>query len=142
MPLTGPTCTVAILTEALADVDGDIPVVIQITGYKWLWRVGEIHLTAMSEHHHVDDTTIVLPQVYVIVDADAVIRYLPDEENAAPEPFGPQIDDSAENSEPGADAGAPEIPAPPEDEPAPDSAPPHGRLRRILRRWWTRKRAP
>ncbi len=73
-PITGPACTVAVLAAALTDVDPDTPIVLQIPGYPWLWRIGDIRLTAFSEHHRVDETTIVLPQIYVVVEADKVIR--------------------------------------------------------------------
>lgn len=103
-PIAGPVCTVNTLTVALADIDGATPIVLQIPGYPWLWRIGDIHLTAFTEHHTVDEATIALPQVYVVVDADKVIRYMPDAGNPAPDSAITQQDN-------GGSAGNPAPPA-------------------------------
>jgi hypothetical protein len=95
-PITGPACTAAILTDALANVHPDTVVVLQIPGYPWLWRIGDIHLTAFSEHHHVDEATIVLPAVYVVIDADKVIRHMPGDENSAPDADAGAAPDAAQ----------------------------------------------
>lgn len=73
-PITGNACTAAILLEALNGVDPDTVVVLQIPGYPWMWRIGDIRLTSFTEHHHVDEATIVLPAVYVVVEADQIFR--------------------------------------------------------------------
>ncbi|MGO9158371.1 hypothetical protein [Mycobacterium sp.] len=121
-PIAGPACTVAVLAAALADVDPDTPIVLQISGYNWLWRIGDIHLTAFTEHHHVDEATIALPQVYVVVEADKVIRYMPGVPNGPPDEDTANYQRARNLNHVG----------------APTDASNHSqkRCRGLLRRWW------
>jgi hypothetical protein len=69
MPVTGDVFTVSLLTAALADVDGDTPVVVQAGAGELLW-ISEATLSAMHEFHRVDEATIMLPAEYVILTAE------------------------------------------------------------------------
>jgi hypothetical protein len=114
MPLTGPTCTVAILAAALADVNPDSPVVVRIADTEELWRISDVTLAAMRELHKVNEAVVNLPAEYVIVVAHSVIpRELPPATHVTPD----------EDADVAGAAG--------------------GKIRwlRLLRRW-TRKRAP